>query len=124
MIVRGVSFIIGTYPDEGLMYELLAHMEYSQVNTYFFHEGYIYLTSNLMLYGIFLVSNKLTIKATKRELEKEKKLEGNEHEKIGGEIDEQLLNLSSKSLERSISHSESKPDQLEKNTDVVIAEKI
>ena len=118
MIVRGFSFIIGTYPDEGLMYELVSHKEYSQVNQYFYQEGYIYITSNLMLYAIFLVLNKFMLKGTKKELEKESK-EGNVHALIGGEIVEELLTRSNEKYNDDL---ESKNNSMDKNNDL-IAEK-
>jgi hypothetical protein len=116
MIVRGMSFIVGTYPDEGLIYELVSHKEFSQVNYYFYREGYIYLTSIFMLYGTFLVLNKFMIKGTRKDLEKEKKYV-NEQQVIGGELDEEFF---IKSTEKSNSESESKHDSLEKNTDVIV----
>lgn len=116
MIVRGFSFIIGTYPDEGLMFELLSHKEYSQVHQYFYKEGYIYLTLNLMLYGTFLALNKFMIKETRKELERENK-EGNVHAFIGGEMDEELF---TKSSEKSNSEIESMNDSLEKNNDLIV----
>lgn len=71
IIVRGISFIIGEYPDEILLYELLIHHEYKQVKRYFHKQGYLYLFSIIMLYLILLIVNKLIIKETKEELEKE-----------------------------------------------------
>ena len=116
MIVRGMSFIVGTYPDEGLIYELVSHKEFSQVNYYFYREGYIYLTSIFMLYGTFLVLNKFMIKGTRKDLEKEKK-DVNENQVIGGELDEEFL---TKSSEKTNSESDSRHDSLEKNTDVIV----
>lgn len=116
MIVRGFSFIIGTYPDEGLIYELLSHKEFSQVHRYFYKEGYIYLTLILMLYGSFLVINKFMIKSTIKELEKEIKDE-KQQSLIGGIIEDDNLIQSS---EHTNSFSDSKEDSLEKNKDIII----
>lgn len=69
--MRGVSFIVGKYPDESLLYELISHHEYRQVNRYFYKEGYLFLTITIMLYMILIIVNKILIKEVKHELENE-----------------------------------------------------
>lgn len=94
MIVRGLSLIIGKYPDEGLIYELLIHNEFYQVHRYFFKEGYFYLSLTFILYLSLYIFNKFMIKSIRKELEKYT-IEEKEIYQIGGQSDQENSNQTS-----------------------------
>ncbi len=71
MIVRGFSFIIAHYPDEGFLHEMIIHNEFRQADRYLFQGGYIYFAFIFFFYLIFFIINLNILKKIEKEFKKE-----------------------------------------------------